>query len=147
MLTGVSQTRNTRRSSTNGLGGARERRRHPRVTVSVALDFAPDCGSNFYAGRARDLSRGGLFVEAQVEMAPGTPLTVRLELLGERHELNGLVAWNLYDDDGHIAGFGVELQAPSARAKAAIERYMAARAPVAYECAFEDAPRPPPLPG
>jgi hypothetical protein len=59
-------------------GRMKESRQHPRVSLAVDVDVAS--GSNFYAGRTRDLSLGGLFVETEVGLTIGLQVEVKLKL-------------------------------------------------------------------
>jgi hypothetical protein len=129
----------------------RERRRHPRVSLAVEVDL--HSGSNFYAGKTRDISVGGLFVEAPVGLPQGSVVTLTLELGGSKHELPCVVVWHLHESSpsgapasGGVIGFGVEFGALPKNTREAIDRFMRERAPMDYEVSFDDGTKPPPLP-
>jgi Tfp pilus assembly protein PilZ len=108
-----------------------DRRKHPRVTVSVDVDF--ESGSNFYSGKARDMSEGGVFVESLVFAPVGTRIELALKLFGHRYDVPVEVTWILYDGVGTVVGFGarfLELRRPVRRA---ITEFMRARAPMPFE--------------
>lgn len=108
-----------------------DRRKHPRVTVSVDVDF--ESGSNFYSGKARDMSEGGVFVETFVFAPVGTRIELSLKLFGHRYEVPVEVMWILYDGEGTAVGFGarfLELRRPVRRV---ITEFMRARAPMPFE--------------
>ena len=123
-------------------------RQHPRVSIAVDVDVAS--GSNFYAGRTRDLSLGGLFVETDVGLPIGTQIDVKLKLPKGAYAVPCEVVWLLSDRLRGTIGVGVRFLELSPGAKRAIEAFMAIRNPVAFEApeADEDAPvsGPPPLP-
>ena len=70
-----------------------DRRRTPRISLDVAVGFST--AHNFFAGRTRDISIGGLFIESHVAMDPGTPITVKLTLGRNTYQLDCTVAWVL----------------------------------------------------
>lgn len=128
-----------------------ERRKHTRVSLDVEVDISSD--SNFFVGKTRDLSMGGLFVETPVALPIGTTLSIALKLKGRKHDLAAEVMWALDTGDGATVGLGVEFKNPPPRSRNAILAFMKERAPVEFEM-FEpepddgdDAPAPPPLPG
>ena len=105
----------------------RELRKHPRVALHAAVDISS--GANFYAGRTRDISLGGLFMETTANVAVGMPLTIRLDLLGKPSEIQAEVVWVLSDAAGALAGAGLrfleltpELRAKEERLRAEVER-------------------------
>jgi uncharacterized protein (TIGR02266 family) len=69
------------------------RRRFRRITVRLLVDFVA-------AGRVRceyatTLGAGGMFVETEEPLPPGTPVKARFRLPGGEalHEIEGRVAW------------------------------------------------------
>lgn len=86
-----------------------ERRKHPRLMVAVDVRF--DSGSYFYGGRTRDISEGGLFVESDAHLVPGTELTVDLRIPGMHAPMAAEVVWVLIGQDGKAQGFGVRFTA------------------------------------
>jgi uncharacterized protein (TIGR02266 family) len=122
----------------------KDNRQHPRVSIAVEIDVAS--GSNFYAGRTRDLSLGGLFVETDVGLPIGSQIDVKLKLPGGTFMVACEVVWHL-SDKGHTVGVGVRFLQLSAGARHAIESFMSLRSPVAFEAPeLDDGPGPPPLP-
>jgi Tfp pilus assembly protein PilZ len=84
---------------------------------------------NFYVGRTRDISVGGLFIESPIGIAVGTEVGVKLRIGGEPFVLNCRVAWRHLDDDGSSAGFGVEFMRLPLQTRRSIQAYMRKRAP------------------
>src|SRR5262245_28403021 len=107
-----------------------DRRRHPRVDLSVAVDITSD--HNFYAGRTRDISMGGLFIEADVGLAVGTPLCVHIDLAGQKIAADVEVAWVLLGDGDAVVGFGVRFLTLAPKARRTIERFMIRRDPMSF---------------
>jgi uncharacterized protein (TIGR02266 family) len=116
-----------------------DRRKHPRLVLSVDLDFAS--AHNFYAGRTRDLSLGGLFVETGIELPIGTILTMELHFLSHKHKVEAEIVWQVVEDDG-VVGMGLRFVSLSDSARRSIEEFMNKRAPMG----FDASPGPPPLP-
>jgi len=90
---------------------------------------------NFYAGRTRDISVGGLFVDLSAgspALDIGAELTVRLQLLDTEHRIHAEVAWTLNDDGGAIVGIGVQFRDLTADTRRAIENFMAIRPPIEF---------------
>ena len=104
-----------------------DRRRQPRVSLDVVVDVR--ARHNFYVGRARDISLGGLFIDGPVGLQPGTELCVVLTLLRHRFSIPCSVAWALDDPDGGQAGIGVEFLELEEHARRTIERFMHQRKP------------------
>ncbi len=125
----------------------KESRQHPRVSLAVDVDVTS--GSNFYAGRTRDLSLGGLFVETDVGLPIGAQIDVKLKLPKGMFLVPCEVVWQL-SDKGRTLGVGVRFVQLSSGAKRAIEDFMSVRTPVAFEAPeIEETPSkpgPPPLP-
>lgn len=116
-----------------------ERRRHPRLSLSVDVDFSS--AHNFYAGRTRDLSLGGIFIESPIELPMGTHVTVDLAFLDARHAVEGEIVWHVLDE-GRVVGMGLRFLGLSGEAEAAIRLFMSTRDPLA----FDSSAIPPPLP-
>ncbi len=108
-----------------------EQRKHPRVAVHVKVDIAS--GANFWTGTTRDLSVGGLFVEAPANVAVGMPLVLHVDLLGKLCEIAAEVVWVLLDDAGKPAGCGVRFRRLSAEARRRIEAFTVFREPMRVE--------------
>jgi uncharacterized protein (TIGR02266 family) len=125
---------------------SRERRKHPRLSLSVDVDATSE--NNFYAGRTRDISAGGLFIEGDLGLEPGAELALRLHLGEHRVQCQTEVAWVLAGDDGRVTGVGVRFTRLSAEARRHIQDFMRTRSPVPFDIDEPDPPRkgPPPLP-
>lgn len=120
-----------------------ERRKHPRVSVAVEVDVTSE--HNFYVGRTRDLSMGGLFIETSVGIEIGSAVGIELTLDGKRHSLQAEVMWALSGDDGATIGVGVRFTSLGDAAKRAIEKFMKKRAPEGIDVEPVGV-EPPPLP-
>jgi uncharacterized protein (TIGR02266 family) len=125
----------------------KDNRQHPRLSIAVDVDVTS--GSNFYAGRTRDLSLGGLFVETDVGLPIGAQIDVKLKLPKGVYLVACEVVWQLADK-AHTVGVGVRFLQLSLGAKRAIEDFMSLRSPVDFEVPELDEtpskPGPPPLP-
>jgi len=108
-----------------------DRRKHPRVTISVDVDL--ESGSNFYTGRARDISEGGVFIESALFAPVGARIDLSLRIAGRRHEIPVEVTWVLYDDDGNAVGFGARFLELRRAVRRAILEFMSARAPMPFD--------------
>ncbi len=53
-----------------------ERRKHARVSVAVEVDITSE--HNFYVGRTRDISAGGLFIETDMDLPVDTRIAADL---------------------------------------------------------------------
>jgi uncharacterized protein (TIGR02266 family) len=125
-----------------------ERRRHPRVKLDVAVDVTTP--SNFYTGRTRDISEGGVFVDMPLMPEPGTEVGIRLQLGRRVFDVVARVAWVLNDASGASVGFGAEFVSLPPGAKRAILAFIEKRDPVVFDFLddADDGPKgPPPLPG
>lgn len=141
-----------------------DRRRHARVSLEVDVDLSTE--HNFYTGKTRDISMGGLFIASAIGLEPGTPLKVEVALGKKRYGLATRVAWVLNGEDGKPVGFGVEFESLGPNAARAIEAFLKKRDPLQFgmlseadgdaldeesepandEVGASDAPVPPPLP-
>lgn len=114
-----------------------EKRAHPRLALVAEVDIAS--GNNFFVGRARDLSLGGLFIETDVQVDVGAQLTIELDLQKKRFRSSAEVVWTLVGKDKKVVGIGVRFIALSPPARKAIEDFMAVREPLSFEMDVEDA--------
>jgi uncharacterized protein (TIGR02266 family) len=121
----------------------RERRQSVRLHFSADLTFAS--GANFYAGRARDISAGGLFFETSAALQVGDRLWIRLRVLGQPFAVTAEVCWLLYDRAGRPRGAGVRFLNTPPPMRESIEMYMRCRDPIEFD--YESSSlHPPPLP-
>lgn len=116
-----------------------ERRQHTRVSIEVDVDVSSE--SNFFVGKTRDLSMGGLFIETPIALPIGAGVSVALRLKGKKHELAADVMWALDSGDGATVGIGVQFKKLPPKSRNAILAFMKERAPVAFEM-FEPEPDP-----
>lgn len=116
-----------------------ERRQHPRLSINVEIDFGSE--NNFYSGKTRDVSLGGVFIETTIPLEIGTQLQIDLKFLKHRAKVDAEVAWQLVDG-GQIVGVGLRFLHVSAAATKSIAAFMALRNPIALDAAT----LPPPLP-
>jgi uncharacterized protein (TIGR02266 family) len=112
-----------------------DRRKHVRISVSVDLDFKS--GHNFFAGRSRDLSIGGLFIETDVALPPGAEIVVAMRLLDKGFAIRSEVAWVRRNEHGDTEGIGVRFLDLHAATRKTIETFMALRHPMPLETAAE----------
>jgi uncharacterized protein (TIGR02266 family) len=99
-----------------------ERRKYPRLQLSVDVKF--DSGHYFYGGRTRDVSEGGLFIESDVRLPPGTKLTVDLQVFGMVAPLEAEVMWVLIAQDGEAEGFGVRFTSLTAVQQSLLQAFV-----------------------
>lgn len=121
----------------NRLGGP-ERRVHPRLHLSVVVDFAS--ANNFYSGTTRDISAGGLFIESDVALQVGARITVDLQLLKTKVKAESEVVWVLIDDGGKTVGMGVRFVSLPPSVRDRIEAFMGLRQALLFEMEPDEEP-------
>lgn len=96
-----------------------ELRRTPRARLEATVDVA--IGGEHHAGRSRDISIGGMFLEASVVPAFGAAVVVTLTMPGQKapFAIPGVVRWTR---DG---GMGVQFGLLGARETHAITEFVA----------------------
>lgn len=109
----------------------RERRAGPRLYFAADITFTS--GNNFYAGRARDISQGGLFFETFASIDVGTAIQMRLQIMDQVFAVPATVAWMLYDHAGRVRGAGVRFLQVPAPMRDAIGAFMMRRPPIQFE--------------
>ena len=151
MTDSISKPRTQAASSTSA---GPERRKHPRLMISVEVSFGS--GHHFYAGHTRDVSAGGLFIETDVAIPVGTELTVDLRIPGMHAPVLAEVVWLLLGANNTVAGFGVRFTSMPTLVEKKLRSFMATHARPGYEMSEpvqDEEPgerppqRPPPLPG
>ncbi len=118
-----SSARSTRRPAQQASGP--ERRQHPRVQISVDVDF--ESAHNFYSGRTRDVSAGGLFIETDVGLPIGATIHVDLRFLKTRAQVPAEVVWVLLGEGGGSVGVGVRFISLPNELKQRMEAFMGLR--------------------
>jgi uncharacterized protein (TIGR02266 family) len=111
-----------------------EKRQHHRATISAVVNLSSE--DNFYAGDARDISVGGLYVESQSGLAIGTEVTALLKLPSKVLSLRAEVVWSVAKGSQTV-GMGLRFLNIPAPAKREIEAFMLLRQPISF--AVEDA--------
>jgi hypothetical protein len=93
-----------------------ELRRHERTPIDIAVEFSGAGSEARSAGRAKDISIGGTFIETSAPQAFSTEIIVHLRLPGQRSPLAipGVVRW------ARDGGMGVQFQLLGARETHAI---------------------------
>jgi type IV pilus assembly protein PilZ len=93
-----------------------ELRRYQRTTIDVAVEFVAKGGDRKVAGRATDLSLGGMFIKTEGPLAFSAELVVHVTLPGQRSAfaLPAVVRWS------GEAGMGVQFGLIGARETHAI---------------------------
>ena len=102
-----------------------ERRREPRVRLSVNVDFKSS--HNFYSAKTRDISTGGLFIETNISIPIGSNLEVDLHFLKNRALVTAEVVWEMTNSDGETEGLGVQFVSLSETIRERIEAFMGLR--------------------
>lgn len=105
----------------------KDRRKHPRLTLAVAVDFTS--GNNFYSALIRDISMGGLFIETDAVIPIGTQLLVDLRFLMKHMRVECEVMWAVGDCDSG-AGVGVRFLGLQPSQRKSIEAFMVLRHPL-----------------
>ncbi|MFO0553593.1 MAG: PilZ domain-containing protein [Polyangiaceae bacterium] len=132
---------------------AADRRRHPRVNLDVEVGIRTS--SNFFTGRTRDISTGGVFVDMPLMPEPGTEVGIHLTLGLRRFTFVGRVVWVLNDAKGASRGFAAEFVDLPVAAERMIKNFVAKRDPIVFDAEIEALPDdhhdpakkgPPPLP-
>ena len=118
-----------------------ERRKHARLALSVDVDFKSR--DNFYSGKTRDISEGGLFIVSDVALPVGAQLTLVVKLLGTTMQTPGEVTWVLLGDGDEVVGMGVRFLNLTSAARTKIESFMKRRTPMPFEMVESE---PPPMP-
>ncbi|CAN5515464.1 hypothetical protein BH09MYX1_BH09MYX1_41990 [soil metagenome] len=106
---------------------SQERRQHRRIFLRVDLDFA--CGHNFFRGKTRDLSVGGLFIETTASIPIGTVLSIDLRFLKRNLRVNAVATWE-NRERGRVVGVGIQFVDLPESASRAIQAFMALREPL-----------------
>jgi uncharacterized protein (TIGR02266 family) len=85
-------------------------RRFRRLTVRILVDYAAD--GTMRCAYATTLGAGGLFIETEELIDPGTVLKLRFRLPGgeELHELEGRVVWKRGCTPGAVYSPGMGVQ-------------------------------------
>lgn len=108
-----------------------ERRRALRLPLSAAVDLTSR--DNFFAGRALDISLGGIFIETSVALDVGTGIGVRIQILDRAFVVATEVAWVLSDRAGRPVGVGVRFLHMPAPLVEAIHAFMQQRMPIGFD--------------
>jgi uncharacterized protein (TIGR02266 family) len=95
-------------------------------------------GNNFFVGRTRDISIGGLFIDSSTPLDIGAIVGVKVRVDGRAFHLTCRVTWTLSDAADVPTGHGVEFLRLPLPARRAIESYMMRRSPELFET---EAPR------
>lgn len=84
-----------------------ERRRHPRMTISVEIDWGetPAC---VHKGRITSLSVGGCYVRTPLEVAKGKPVFIRLFLAPASERVTEGIVWGRVAY--HLQGLGLGIE-------------------------------------
>jgi PilZ domain-containing protein len=93
-----------------------ELRRHNRAAVDVPVEFVAKGGTERSAGRARDISLGGMFIETDTPLPFSAEVIVHLTLPSQKtpFAMPGVVRWN------RNGGMGVQFGLIGARETHAI---------------------------
>ena len=108
-----------------------ERRFAHRIPLSAAVDLTSR--DNFFAGRALDISLGGIFIETSVPLALGTKIGVRLQILDKAFVVATEVAWVLSDLVGRPVGVGVRFLHMPAPLVETIHAFIQQRMPIGFD--------------
>lgn len=102
-----------------------ELRRYSRAPLDVAVELTPKGSQERIAGRAKDISLGGMFIETPAALAHHAQLVVHVKLPGQNapFALPAKVRWT------SAQGMGVQFDLIGARETFAITEYTKLHAP------------------
>jgi uncharacterized protein (TIGR02266 family) len=104
----------------------RRARQYQRLPLTVEVDVSS--ANTFWTGLTRNVSRGGLFLEAEEPLPIGTTLafTLRVDTLPADTEVRGVVRWVRADcgDDELPPGMGIQFVGLAPHVEEAIERFI-----------------------
>jgi uncharacterized protein (TIGR02266 family) len=102
----------------------------PRVEIDAPVRIR--CGEIESWGKARNVSRGGLFVEASLSVSPRTEVALEFELpdVSRRLAPTARVIWQRAEPDGRRSGIGLRFVGLDARSARYLDDYVHERAPV-----------------
>jgi uncharacterized protein (TIGR02266 family) len=110
---------------------APERRSAHRLPLSASVDLTSH--DNFFAGRALDISLGGLFIETSAALDVSTRIGVRIKILDRVFAVMTEVTWVLSDRVGRPVGVGVRFLQMPAPLVDAITAFMQQRMPIGFD--------------
>lgn len=87
---------------------ASERRRAPRIPVTVDVDVATH--EHFFAGQSADVSEKGVFVSTHRVLALGTRVSIEISLPTGQVLARGVVRWMRRAEDGVVPGLGIDFE-------------------------------------
>ncbi len=108
-----------------------ERRSGHRIPLSAAVDLTSR--DNFFAGRALDISLGGIFIETSVALDVGMKIGVRIQILERAFVVATEVTWVLSDRVGRPVGVGVRFLHMPAPLVETIQAFIQQRMPIGFD--------------
>ncbi len=108
-----------------------DRRSAPRLPLSAAVDLTSR--DNFFAGRALDISLGGIFIETTAALEVGTKIGVRIQILDRVFAVATEVTWVLADRIGRPTGVGVRFLHLPAPLAETITAFIHQRMPIGFD--------------
>jgi uncharacterized protein (TIGR02266 family) len=108
-----------------------KQRSRERFRLKVELSWWSE--SHFYTGLSGDTSQAGLFVATYRPLRPGQSVLLRVELFGERIEVEGIVRWGRAACEHAPPGVGIGLPDLAPDTRRLIDAFCAERAPIYYE--------------
>jgi Tfp pilus assembly protein PilZ len=107
-----------------------------RLRIDIELSLWSE--SHFYAGLSLEASQAGLFVATYRPLKPGESVLLRVEILGEWVEIEGVVRWGRVASEYAPPGVGVALRGLAPNARRLICAFCAQRVPIYYELENDD---------
>jgi Tfp pilus assembly protein PilZ len=108
----------------------RERRAAERLPLTADVQLASH--DNFFAGRTRDISTSGLFLETAAELDVGDRVRVRVQILDRVFVIPTEVVWTLHARLRPV-GLGVRFLTMPAPLAATILAFMRRRRPIGFD--------------
>ncbi len=103
----------------------------PRFPLASSVNLGSR--DNFFAGRARDISVGGLFLETTARLAVGEVVVVRIQVLDRVFAVSTEVSWTVCDLADRPLGLGVHFVSLPTALVRTIASFMALRSPIHFE--------------
>jgi uncharacterized protein (TIGR02266 family) len=107
------------------------RRSSPRVPMEVEVSLQSD--SQFFAGLARNVSRGGVFVATVRRLPIGSRVELKLMLPDGDMRARGTVDWLRDESSGAAPGLGIAFEGLDTEAAARVEHFCAMRDPLYHD--------------
>ncbi len=107
-----------------------ELRAHPRATLQAEVTLVSS--SHFFAGRAADVSPGGIFIATYAALPVGAVVEVEMTLPDGPLAVVGTVRW-VRESTGYAPGLGVAFELLFDEDRERVERFCSVRRPIHFD--------------